>query len=36
MIARVFHAPLDNPEEPALAVSNIDSSEAIILSVRYE
>jgi glutamate decarboxylase len=36
MIARLFHAPLDNPEEQALGVSTIGSSEAIILSVRYE
>jgi len=34
MIARLFHAPLDNPEAQALGVSTIGSSEAIILSVR--
>jgi glutamate/tyrosine decarboxylase-like PLP-dependent enzyme len=35
MIARLFHAPLDNPEAQALGVSTIGSSEAIILSVRF-
>ena len=34
MIARLFHAPLDNPDAQALGVSTIGSSEAIILSVR--
>jgi glutamate decarboxylase len=33
MIARLFHAPLDNPDEQALGVSTIGSSEVIILSV---
>ncbi|KAF8323750.1 glutamate decarboxylase [Clavulina sp. PMI_390] len=33
MIARLFNAPLDNPEAEALGVSTIGSSEAIILSV---
>jgi len=33
MIARLFNAPLDNPEAEALGVSTIGSSEAIILAV---
>jgi len=33
MIARLFHAPLNNPDAQALGVSTIGSSEAIILSV---
>lgn len=32
-IARLFNAPLDNPQAEALGVSTIGSSEAIILSV---
>jgi glutamate decarboxylase len=33
MIARLFNAPVDNPEAESLGVSTIGSSEAIILSV---
>jgi len=33
IIARLFHAPLDDPEANAVGVSTIGSSEAIILSV---
>ncbi|GJJ14075.1 hypothetical protein Clacol_008332 [Clathrus columnatus] len=33
IIARLFHAPLDNPNAEAVGVSTIGSSEAIILSV---
>jgi hypothetical protein len=32
MIARLFHAPLDKPDEEALGVSTVGSSEAIILA----
>jgi hypothetical protein len=32
-IARLFNAPLDNPQAEALGVSTIGSSEAIILAV---
>lgn len=33
MLARLFHAPLDNPESEACGVSTVGSSEAIILAV---
>ena len=33
MIARLFNAPLDKPDDEAVGVSTIGSSEAIILSV---
>lgn len=33
MLARLFHAPLDNPEAEACGVSTVGSSEAIILAV---
>ncbi|CEP19110.1 hypothetical protein [Parasitella parasitica] len=32
MIARLFHAPMDNPEAEALGCSTVGSSEAIILA----
>ncbi|KAJ9100740.1 hypothetical protein QFC19_005479 [Naganishia cerealis] len=32
MIARLFHAPVNNPEDESLGVSTIGSSEAIILA----
>ncbi|KAI8991473.1 glutamate decarboxylase [Mycotypha africana] len=33
IIARLFHAPMDNPEAEAIGTSTVGSSEAIILSV---
>lgn len=33
MLARLFHAPLDNPDSEACGVSTVGSSEAIILAV---
>ena len=35
IIARLFHAPVENAESQALGVSTIGSSEAIILSVSH-
>jgi glutamate decarboxylase len=33
MIARLFHAPLETDDTPAVGVSSLGSSEAIMLSV---
>jgi len=33
IIARLFHAPMDDPESEAMGVSTVGSSEAIILAV---